>query len=133
VDAFASAAETGRGYPGDFSLQWTSPPSRICVGEPFQMTATAYNHQPVPDGRLGRAAQVSYVFDPPLSVTVACTNPPGFDPVTAAFVGDANEGRTNTCTITLTYLPRFDDARTFIHLSVEALGSGSAVFRYVYR
>jgi hypothetical protein len=133
VHANASAAETGRGYPGDFTLRWTSPPARICVGEPFQMTATATNHQPIPDGRLGRAAQVSYVFDPPLSVGVSCTNPPGFEPVTAAFVGDANGHRTNTCTITLAYLPRFEGARAFIHLSIEALGSGSAVFHYVYR
>jgi hypothetical protein len=133
VDAYASAAETGRGYPGDFTLQWTSPPSRICVGEPFQMTATVSNHQPVPEGRLGRAAQASYVFDPPLSVTVTCTNPPGFDPVTAAFVGDSSARSTNACTITLERLPGWDEARTFIHLSVNALGSGSAIFRYVYR
>ena len=97
------------------------------------MTAAAFNHQPITDGRLGRAAQVAYVFDPASSVTIGCTNPPGFDPVTAAFVGDANGERTNTCTITLSYVPRFDDARTFIHLSLNALGSGSAVFRYVYR
>ena len=32
VDANASAAETGRGYPGDFSLQWTSPPLGSALG-----------------------------------------------------------------------------------------------------
>lgn len=133
VDAYATAAETGRGYPGDFTLQWTSPPSRICLGEPFQMTATVANHHPVPPGGLGRAAQVSYVFAPPTFVTLDCANPPGFDPATAAFVADADAHRSNTCTITLTTLPTYDEARAFIHLSVNALGSGSATFRYLYR
>jgi len=65
------------------------------------MTATVTNHRPLPEGQLGRAAQVGYVFAPPLSVTVTCTNPPRFDTVTAAFVGDVERGGTNTCTITL--------------------------------
>jgi hypothetical protein len=104
--------DTGRGWVGNFTLTWTAPPDRICVGEVFDITLTATNGAPVEDALLGRAAQVGMRLKPAWLVD-ACNNPPPFDPDAAAFVAPNDRVYTNTCKVTV---HNVGDGRTPISL-----------------
>jgi hypothetical protein len=124
------SGDTGRGWIGNFTLTWTAPPDRICVGETFPVTLTATNNSPVQD-TLGRAAQVGMVFKP-AALTATCDNRPPFDPNSAAFVGANESAYTNTCTVTVNFVGDGTQPVDLIHMSLTAIPA-IVTLTYIYQ
>lgn len=134
IHAHATAAETRVGQPARFDLSWTSPPQRICIGEPFRMTVEVTNLAPIEAHGSSFGARLGYLVNFPPHVSVECTNPSYSTPVTGVAVGRGGRGATNTCTITVhAFPPYLPNLAWFIQVHASALGAGWAQFDYRYR
>lgn len=134
IHAYATEAETRVGQPARFDLSWTSPPQRICVGEPFTITVEVANLAPMEAHGSSHGASLGYNVNAHQQVSIACTDPSRSLPVTGVWVARGNRGATNTCTITVhQLLPSLPNQVWFIQVSASALGGSSAQFNYRYR
>ena len=134
IHAYASAAETRVGQPARFDLSWTSPPQRICVGEPFMITVDVNNLARIEQSGHGAGASLGYLVNAAPHMSIACTNPSRSEPVTGVWVARGDRGATNTCTITVhQFLPSLPQQAWFIQVNASALGAGGATFDYRYR
>jgi hypothetical protein len=126
------AAETGRGYPAQYTISWTSLPARICIGEPFTIAFDITNELPTA-GRSPGASVGLVINGPAHFVSIACTNPVVNQP---AFLGvDGGEaGGTNTCSVTFhdLYATAFAQ-RWLLRVRAGALGAGEGWLWYEYQ
>ena len=134
IHAHATAAETRVGQPARFDLSWSSPPQRICIGEPFRITVEVANLAPMEAYGSAVGAALGYLVNAHPHVSIACTNPSHSTPVTGVVVARGGRGATNTCTITVhAFLPSLSNQAWFIQVNASALGAGGATFDYRYR
>lgn len=135
INTYATAAATRVGQPARFDLSWTSPPHRICLGEPFTITVDVTNRSPIEQSGGAAGASLGYLLNAaPHHVSVSCTNPSRSLPVTGVWVARGDRGETNTCTITCNeFGPSMPQQAWFIQVNASALGSGWGRFDYVYR
>lgn len=126
-----TGGDTGRGWTSDFTLSWTAPPDRLCVGEQFEVTLTVTNNAPVPNEIPGRAALISMGFSVP-HLHWTCSNPPGFDPTSAAFVAAHEGGYSNTCTVEVRGVGDRSRPIALINMSLEAVPHFGTL-SYVYQ
>ena len=132
IRTYASAAETHRGCPGQYTISRTSFRARICIGKPVTITLAITDHLPTAGRSPG--APVGLAFNgPPHIVSDACTNPTGMDR-TNLWVDGGDPGGTNSCTTTSS---DFHDTafgqRWSARVHAGALGAGEGWLWYEYQ
>jgi len=132
IRTYATAADTQRGYPAQYTIRWTSLPERICIGEPFTIDLGITNHLPTAGRSPG--AFVSLVVNGPAHLlSTSCTNPGPYQreylPVDGSEAGGAN-----VCTLTFHefYGTAFAQ-RWFLRVRAGALGAGEGWLWYEYQ
>ena len=132
IRTYATANDTQRGYPAQYTIGWTSLPSRICIGEPFTVTLDITNHLPT-EGR-SPGASVSFVINGPAHfVSTSCTNPNPYQRELLSVDG-SESGGTNACTVTFHEFSGTAFAqRWLLRVRATALGAGEGWLWYEYQ
>jgi hypothetical protein len=132
IRTYATANDTQRGYPAQYTIRWTSLPSRICIGEPFTVVLDITNHLPTA-GRSPGSSVGLVVNGPAHTVSTSCTNP---GPYQREFLSvDGSEaGGTNACTVTFNEFSGTAFAqRWLLRVRAGALGAGEGWLWYEYQ
>ena len=127
------AAETGRGYPAQYTISWTSLPARICIGEPFTIAFDITNELPTA-GRSPGASVGLVINGPAHLVSISCTNPLVINQPAYLSVDGGEPGGTNTCTVTFHDLYETAFAqRWLLRVRAGALGAGEGWLWFEYQ
>lgn len=132
IRTYATANDTQRGYPAQYTIRWTSLPSRICLEEPFTVALDITNHLPT-TGRSPGASVGLVVNSPAHFVSTSCTNPGPYQREYLAVDG-GDAGGTNACTLTFHefYQTAFGQ-RWLLRVRAGALGAGEGWLWYEYQ
>ena len=132
IRTYATANDTQRGYPAQYTIRWTTLPERICIDEPFPIVLEITNHLPTAGRSPGTF--VSFVINGPAHlVSTSCTNPGPYQRELLSVDG-SESGGTNACTVTFHefYGTAFAQ-RWLLRVRAAALGAGEGWLWYEYQ
>jgi hypothetical protein len=132
IRTYATANDTQRGYPAQYTIRWTSLPERVCIEEPFPIALEITNHLPT-EGR-SPGASVSFVVNGPAHlVSTSCTHPGPYQREYLSVDG-SESGGTNACTVTFHDFPGVAFAQGWLlRVRAGALGAGEGWLWYDYQ
>jgi hypothetical protein len=133
IRTYATANDTQRGYPAQYTIRWTALPERICIGEPFTVTLDITNHLPT-EGRSPGAFVSLVVNGPAHFVSTSCTNPGPYQQPEYLPLDGSEAGGTNACTLTFhEFYPTAFGQRWLLRVRAGALGAGEGWLWYEYQ
>lgn len=112
-----------RGWDGNVILRWTQPPNVICDGDTFTFSIEAENLVTHSEDPGGHAAHISLAPVGPAWLSMECTNPYPYDPISAVHLMAPDAAGSNSCRATVRVLPR-DATQPMQTIFIARLGAG---------